>query len=167
MSIPCTALGGDHNKDHSPVKVEGVYYCPPPSNYKTVFCVRSSRRFLSSSLKLLLQVYCVYNTAKGFLITSLPLVLQQKTCSSQIHLFQNLLLSMQKNDIKTSVADPVHCFSDPDPGDPKKTVFDRIQIYLDMFLMFSKITIFFMAFLYQILWHLKSKIKNYFDETVF
>ena len=41
--------------------------------------------------------------------------------------------------------------------------------YLDMFLMFSKINIFYSIFIQSlnILWHLKSKIKNCFDETVF
>ena len=63
----------------------------------------------------------------------------------------------------SSVADPVHFFRiwiwihgsgfqnpDPDPVDPKKTGSDRIRIlYLDMFLMFSKINKFFTAFSYQ------------------
>ena len=30
----------------------------------------------------------------------------------------------------TSVSDPVHFFSDPDPGDPKKTGSDQIRIFI-------------------------------------
>ena len=61
--------------------------------------------------------------------------------------------------------------SDPDP----RIRFKKYRsgsgsyIYLDMFLMFGKLIFFYGIFLpnLNILWHLKSKIKNYLDETVF
>ena len=62
-------------------------------------------------------------------------------------------------------------FKNTDPGDPKKTGSNRIgiRILLRYVLMFSKINSFYGIFIpnLNILWHLKSKTKNYLNETVF